>query len=392
MTATSDLRPRYDVVIVGARCAGAATALLLARSGLRVLAVDRGAYGADALSTHALMRAGVLQLARWDVLPAIRAAGTPAVRRTTFHYGADEVGVAIEPRGGVDALYAPRRTVLDRVLADAACAAGAELRFRTNVVEVLSGPGGRVAGVSLAGRDGRVIEVRANLVIGADGIKSRVAEAVGAQPYRRGKHAGATMYAYFRGVRHTGYHWYWAPETAAGIIPTNDGECCVFAGAPPARMAAVAGGPDTVFRALWGAAVAAAVAGPDPLAGAHRTTAYRTFPGVLGHVRRSYGPGWALVGDAGYFKDPLTAHGLTDALRDAELLARAAVEDTPCAYRDYQTLRDDLSEALFVTSDRIASFDWDLDRLRGLHRELVDAMRAENVALARLSPMVARAA
>ena len=123
MLPTHDLRPHYDCVLVGARCAGAATAMLLARRGLRVLAVDRRPYGADALSTHALMRAGVLQLHRWGLIGALRAAATPEIRTTTFHYGDDAVAIPITARGGVDALYAPRRTVLDRVLADASVAA-----------------------------------------------------------------------------------------------------------------------------------------------------------------------------------------------------------------------------------------------------------------------------
>src|SRR6476646_5773590 len=111
---------RYDVLVVGARCAGAATAMLMARSGLRVLVIDRGRYASDTTSTHALMRGGVLQLHRWGLLPRIVAAGTPAVRVTAFHYGDDVVQVDIRPQHGVDALYAPRRTVLDTTLVDAA--------------------------------------------------------------------------------------------------------------------------------------------------------------------------------------------------------------------------------------------------------------------------------
>ena len=123
----------YDVVIVGARAAGAATAVLLARQGMRVLVVDRDRYGTDTLSTHALMRGGVLLLSRWGLLDQIVDAGTPAIRRTTFYYGAETVSVAIKPSPGVDALYAPRRTLLDRVLVDAAVAAGAEVRFGVTV-------------------------------------------------------------------------------------------------------------------------------------------------------------------------------------------------------------------------------------------------------------------
>ena len=111
---------KVDAVIVGARCAGAATALLLARAGARVLLVDRGVYGSDTMSTHALMRGAILQLHRWGVLPAIVAAGTPPVHSTTFSYPEQDVTVPIEPKFGVGALYAPRRALLDRTLVDAA--------------------------------------------------------------------------------------------------------------------------------------------------------------------------------------------------------------------------------------------------------------------------------
>ena len=121
---------RHDVVVVGARAAGAATAMLLARAGLDVLVVDRSRYGADTLSTHALMRAGVVQLHRWGLLDEIVAAGTPAVRTTTFTFADEEVRITIKPSHGVDALYAPRRTVLDPILVDAARAAGAVVRLR----------------------------------------------------------------------------------------------------------------------------------------------------------------------------------------------------------------------------------------------------------------------
>ena len=102
---------RYDVLVVGARCAGAATAMLMARSGLRVLVIDRGRYASDTTSTHALMRGGVMQLHRWGLLPRIVAAGTPAVRSTEFHYGEDVVQVEIRPQHGVEALVVPRRTI-----------------------------------------------------------------------------------------------------------------------------------------------------------------------------------------------------------------------------------------------------------------------------------------
>src|SRR5262245_52176240 len=168
-------KKHFDAVIVGARCAGAATALVLARAGARVLVVDRGVYGSDTLSTHALMRGGVLQLDRWGLLPAIVAAGTPPVRTTTFSYVEHDVTVAIEPRHGISALYAPRRTILDRVLVDAARASGAEIEHGVRVDDVRIDDDGRVRGI----RSDRLGEVDADIVIGADGLHSTIARCVG---------------------------------------------------------------------------------------------------------------------------------------------------------------------------------------------------------------------
>ena len=135
----------YDVIVVGGRAAGAATAMLLARCGLRTLLLDRGTIGSDTLSTHALMRGGVLQLSRWGLLDEIVAARTPPIRRTTFTFGDERVVINIKPAHGVDALYAPRRTLLDRTLVHAAIDAGAEVHDRTSVIDLLV-RNGRVSG------------------------------------------------------------------------------------------------------------------------------------------------------------------------------------------------------------------------------------------------------
>src|SRR6186997_3321607 len=169
---------KVDVVIVGARCAGAATGLLLARAGARVLIVDRGAYGSDTLSTHALMRGAVLQLHRWGILPSIVAAGTPAVSSTTFSYCEHDITVPIEPRFGVSALYAPRRSLLDRVLVDAASESGAEFAYGVRVDDLRMDDDGRVCGL-VAGRLGHIAT---DFIVGADGLYSQIARLVGAAP------------------------------------------------------------------------------------------------------------------------------------------------------------------------------------------------------------------
>jgi 2-polyprenyl-6-methoxyphenol hydroxylase-like FAD-dependent oxidoreductase len=371
---------RYDVVVAGARVAGASTALLLARAGLRVALVDRVARGTDTVSTHALMRAGVTQLSRWGVLPAVRGAGTPPVHRVLFHYPWDSVRLAIRPSPGVDALYAPRRTVLDPILLDAAATAGAEVLERVAVVGV-TGDGTRVTGVRLRGRDGTEHEVRATLTVGADGIRSTVAAAVGAPVERVGTHGGAVLYAYRADLPTEGYEWAYGPGVAAGMIPTNEDLTCVFAGgAPDLIRAARREGADAALRALFAAAA------PDHAPRLEASVAVgglHGWAGLPGFVRRSWGAGWALVGDAGYFKDPITTHGMTDALRDAELLADAVVaglsgaEPEAAALAGYQHRRDDLSQRLFEVTDRIASFTWPLDDVPGLLREASAAMTQE---------------
>src|SRR6185436_19214615 len=145
-THMSKFKPHYDVVIAGARCAGAATALLLARAGASVLVIDRQARGSDTMSTHALMRTGVLQLQRWSLLKRLQSEGTPPIGITTFHYGSESVPVAIKPEHGVHHLYAPRRTVLDRILVEAAEAAGAEVHHGVLLSHLLCDASGRIVG------------------------------------------------------------------------------------------------------------------------------------------------------------------------------------------------------------------------------------------------------
>jgi len=371
----------YDVVVVGARVAGASTAMLLARAGLRVALVDRGSYGSDALSTHALMRAGVLQLSRWGLLDRVAAAGTPPVRSVTFHYpGAEPVHVSIKPSAGVDALYAPRRHVLDRILVDAAAAAGADVRYGTTVTGLLHDEQGRVSGVrGLAGD--REVRFDAALTVGADGIRSVVAREAGARVVRQGRAAGAVLYRYLTGLPADGYQWAYGVSAAAGLIPTNDGQTGVFVSTTPQRMHALRkGGTDAAFRTL---VARAAPALEERVAAAGATGRTRGWGGAPGFVRRSSGPGWALVGDAGYFKDPITAHGITDALRDAELLTDEILEalaggiPEAVALCRYQATRDRLSHRLFEATEAVAAYDWDVPQVQRLLRQVSASMSDE---------------
>ena len=375
----------YDVVVVGARVAGASTALLLARAGLRVALLDRGERGSDTLSTHALMRAGVLQLSRWGLLGEVVAAGTPAVDRTLFHYAdGDTVQVSIRPGPGVPALYAPRRFVVDRILVDAAAAAGVEVLHGAVVTDVLS-DGRRVTGVRGRTRAGTPLTVRARTTVGADGTRSVVAREVGARVERTATVGAAVLYRYHAGLPARGYEWAYGPGAAAGVIPTNDGLSCVFVSTTPDRMRSLRrSGSEPAFEELLALAApgtAGRLSGGVPVGRIHG------WSGQPGFVRRSWGPGWALVGDAGYFKDPITAHGMTDALRDAELLALAILEGASGlrpeqqALAGYQRLRDRLSRRLFAATEEIAGHRWDLDSIRRLLREVSSAMTDEVEAL-----------
>lgn len=363
----------YDVVIAGARVAGAATAMLLARGGLRVLVVDPVPVGRDTLSTHALMRGGVLQLHRWGLMDHIRAGDTPPVTRTVFQYGSERVAVDIKPRDGMDALYAPRRTVLDPLLVGAARDAGAHVLTGWAVTDVRRGPGGGIQAVEIKTPGASPRTVAAGLLVGADGLNSRVARLVQAPVDHTAPHCTASIYGYWRGLDVDGFEWHYGPGKATGLIPTNDGETCVFASLPPALFhAGRREGLDALFMDT--------VRGLSPALArrlGRSSGRLRAFAGAPGRLRRAAGAGWALVGDAGYFKDPLTAHGITDALRDAELLARAVLSGEGAGLPSYQLHRDRLSLDLFRVTDRIASFDWSLEELGDLHVALSRAMRAE---------------
>lgn len=379
MSHQSILNRRYDVVIVGARPAGAGTALQLARRGLRVLLIDRGVYGSDTLSTHALMRGGVVQLARWGVLPRIIAARTPAITSASFIYGGDEVTVPVKPRQGIPGLYAPRRYLLDSLLVEAATTEGVMVAYNTSVRDLIRDDRGRVRGAVVRSASGDTIEIPASFVIGADGMRSSVAQLVKATATRAGTSSAATVYGYWSGLESDGYRWYYGDGVAAGAIPTNDRLTCVFASVPSQRFAATFS--SDVNRGYQEVLAKVAADLVPPRHAGRLVTRLHGFAGVTGYLRQASGPGWALVGDAGYFKDPVTAHGITDALIEADYLAAAIADGTDAALARYAVDRDRRVLAIFRVTDSIASFRWTLDELRVLHRELSTAMAEEVLAL-----------
>jgi flavin-dependent dehydrogenase len=265
--------------------------------------------------------------------------------------------------------------VLDRILVDAARSAGADVRHGVVLSRLQIDNKGRVIGAILRDADGHSTPVRSDIVIGADGRQSTVAALVNAATYLSGQSASGYVYGYYEDLERYGYHWHFAENVAAGVIPTNHGQHCVFAGVSGPAF------PGTFRGNVEGAFLKVLAANSPHLSGdvsrARLVGRLRGFAGVPGHLRQSHGPGWALVGDAGYFKDPLTAHGITDALRDAELLARAILNGRARALEAYQHERDVLSQSLFHVTEAIASFRWSLDEIKNLHASLSSSMRAE---------------
>jgi flavin-dependent dehydrogenase len=189
------------------------------------------------------------------------------------------------------------------------------------------------------------------------------------------------LYRYLHDLPVVGYEWLHGDTAAAGLIPTNDDATCVFVSTTPARMRALRRlGHEQAFRTLLAEVDAEAAERYRHAAPGSRMRGWRGAPG---HVRRSWGPGWALVGDAGYFKDPITAHGITDALRDAELLADAALAaladpaSEPAALAAYQRARDRLSRQLWEATERVAAYDWDAVQARTLLRAVSASMSDE---------------
>ena len=373
------MRPDYDVVVVGARVAGASTAMLLARQGHRVLLVDRATMPSDTVSTHAILRTGVLQLTRWGLLDRVEGAGTPPVSRITLGFGDERIPFRVKDEYGVSHLYAPRRILLDRLLVEAAVEAGVELDDGTTLTDVVTDDDGRVAG-AVMGRGERSTRVTASMVVGADGFRSRLARLVDAPLDYHHAPANTVHYAYYTGVPSDGFFFQFTPGVNAGFIQTDDGAVCAFVGRPSTPSERWGGDPDRSFADSMGRA-GADLAGL--LAEGTRVSPFRGTSGLPGFIRRPWGPGWALVGDAGYTKDPISAHGISDALRDAELCARAVDQALLCpseerqALADYRRVRDALSWPMFEQARALSRFQWDAAEASARMRIISETVRDE---------------
>ena len=348
---------RYDAIVVGARCAGAPTAMLLAQKGYRVLVVDRASFPSDTVSTHVVHAPGVAALRRWGLLDKVVASGCPPFDLYSFDFGPFTIAGTPRPVDGISTAYAPRRTILDKVLVDAAVAAGAELRERFTVEDVVI-EDGVVVGIRGHGAGGQSVVERARVVIGADGRNSQVAEAVGAERYNEKPQLLWGYYTYWSGLPVAGFETVVRPHRGWGAAPTNDGLTMMVVGWPSAE----AGAYKADVEANYLATLEAAPEFAERVRGATREDRFYGG-GVPNFFRTPFGPGWALVGDAGYLRDPITAQGMTDAFRDAELCASALDESLDGrrpfeeAMAAYQSTRDAQVMGIYEFTTELATLE-----------------------------------
>ena len=380
-------RSRHDVVIVGGRVAGSATAMLLARLGHDVVVVDQGSFASDTISTHSIARSGVVQLRRWGLLDEVLDSGAPAIREVTFNAGGESVRRQIKDKAGVDLVVAPRRYVLDSLLASAAERAGADVRYGVSVSGVHRDQRGRVAGVFGRDRVGAPIDICARYVVGADGLQSRVARSVEASVSEVGGADGAAQYAYYSGIPWTGIELFVAARAFAGVFPTHHGEACIWVCTPATDAAEIRRRTLSRVDAFNELLEQSTPMLFERLRQARRTSPVRGMLRQPNQVRQGYGPGWALVGDAGYHHDAVTAYGISDAFRDAEALAvaldqvlRGDAEETT-ALALFQQHRDQALRETFEITRSLAAYP-PVPTFIELQKQLAAAIDKEAAALA----------
>jgi 2-polyprenyl-6-methoxyphenol hydroxylase-like FAD-dependent oxidoreductase len=362
------MRKAFDMIVVGARCAGSPTAMLLARKGYRVLAVDRSSFPSDTISTHLLHPLAVSALSRWGLLDRLVATGCPPIHTYSFDFGAFTISGA----PGTDEnpiAYCPRRTILDKLLVDAAAESGAEIRQGFTVEEIIL-EGERAVGIKGRSKQGGSVTEYTDSIVGADGRHSMVSEAVHPEHYRQKPPLLAGYYSYWSGLPMNGrFETYIREKRGFAAIPTHNDLTLVIAGWPYAEFAK--NKKDIESNYLKAIELA-----PDFAKRLRSATREAPFAGtaVPNYFRKPYGPGWALVGDAGYNKDFITAQGILDAFRDAELCATALDESFSGArpfedaMDEYQRTRDAQVGAMYEFTCDLATLEPpppDLQRLLG---------------------------
>ena len=308
----------YDAIVVGARCAGAPTAMLLARAGHRVLMVDRATFPSDTISTHLIHQPGVAALARWGLLQRVHDSGCPPLNHAVYEVADIRLEGCARGVEGQRAGYAPRRTVLDKILVDAAVESGVEFREKCSVTDLLWDESGRVTGV-VGRHQGVQFAERAHLVIGADGMHSRVAALCQAPFTAQRPRLTCAYYAYWHDVP-AHLELYEAPGSWVAAVPTNDNATLVLAYFPQQRFDEVR--TTDTHQAYLEQVRSTAPALYDRLQGRMLAERLRGTGDQQNFFRQAHGPGWVLVGDAGHHKDSITARGISDAFLQAECLTR----------------------------------------------------------------------
>jgi flavin-dependent dehydrogenase len=347
----------YDAIIVGARVAGSPLSMLLARKGYRVLLLDKNRFPSDTISTHHIHQPGVARLKRWGLLGKVRASNVPPTTDIIFDVGPFALRATPPPYEGVAEAYAPRRKVLDKILADAAVDAGAELREEFSV-EGLTTDGVAVTGVRGRDRKGSPVTEEARIVVGADGARSLVARMAGAPVYNDRGMLTANYYSYWSGVELDTVELHPRPGRLIVADKTNDGLVMVTVVRPKSEFDLARSNVEGEFmRALQESA-------PDLAARVRAGRREERFAGtgfLPNLFRKPYGEGWALVGDAGYVKDPATAQGITNSFSHAEMLAEAIDEglsgrrEMGDALADYERRRNEEVLPMFEHTTQIAS-------------------------------------
>jgi flavin-dependent dehydrogenase len=350
----------YDAIVIGARCAGSPTAMLLARQGHRVLLVDKATFPSDTMSTHLVHPPGVASLKRWGLLEKLEATGCPPVQHYSFDFGPVSVAGSPQPIDGVDRAYGPRRTILDKLLIDAAAEAGAEVREAFTVEEILS-EDGTVTGIRGHSKGGDAVTETAKVVIGADGKHSLLAKAVSPEAYNEKPSQLAMYYAYWSDLPVSGFETTIRAENRRGwaALPTHDGLTCMPFGWPREEFKANRDDIEGNFFAAMDLAPEFA----ERVRSAKRESKFIGSAELPGYFRKPFGPGWVLVGDAGYHKNPITAMGINDAFRDAELVADA-LDDAFSERRpfdegmaDYQRTRDEVAMPVYEFTAEFATME-----------------------------------
>lgn len=348
----------YDAIIIGARCAGASTAMLLGRQGHKVLLLDRAIIPSDIPHGHFIHRGGPQRLHRWGILEQIADSGCPMVSNIVMAAG----GVSVVGQGlfvgGVPFGCGPRRRVLDRILVEAAAATQVEIRDQF-LVEAFLTEGDQVTGIK--GRDirsNRRVTEQARIVIGADGRHSRLAQAVQAPLYEEIPSVSCYYFSYWSGVSGEAVEVHVGQSNIIFAFPTNDDLFAVFVAWPIDRFHEVRADVETHFQQTL--AIAPELA--ERIGAGKREERFYGTADLPNFFRKPYGPGWALVGDAGHHKDPYMALGITDALRDAELVATAVhngLSGNPHmreALAGYEQQRNELSRPLYYENLTRARF------------------------------------